>query len=157
MNRDDMTTYVNGEDTSKMNSINDEVRTEYVGKKSDHNSDIKEAGGSSRAKEGHDNENITVQHNADGDSNSSGDSVVYYLPVNTMLNGRYRIDEVLGEGGFGITYKGWDITLNIPVAIKEYYPSGIVTRSGSLGKTTQVLPISRRNSKQSIPNSIHNI
>ncbi len=67
----------------------------------------------------------------------------YYLPSNTILQKRYRIDSVIGEGGFGITYSGWDITLNIPVAIKEYYPSGLVTRSATLGKTTQVVPIAQ--------------
>lgn len=80
----------------------------------------------------------TVQKNTD-----EGDvSVLYYLPVNTMLQKRYRIHAVLGEGGFGITYSGWDVTLNIPVAIKEYYPSGLVTRNATLGKTTQVVPVS---------------
>ncbi|MBD5394192.1 MAG: protein kinase [Lachnospiraceae bacterium] len=66
---------------------------------------------------------------------------LYYLPTNTMLQKRYRINTVLGEGGFGITYSGWDVTLNIPVAIKEYYPSGLVTRNATLGKTTQVVPV----------------
>lgn len=68
--------------------------------------------------------------------------VLYYLPINTMLQKRYRINAVLGEGGFGITYSGWDVTLNIPVAIKEYYPSGLVTRNATRGKTTQVVPVS---------------
>lgn len=68
--------------------------------------------------------------------------VEYHLPQNTMLQKRYRINSVLGEGGFGITYSGWDVTLNIPIAIKEYYPSGLVTRSVTLGKTTQVIPVS---------------
>ena len=67
--------------------------------------------------------------------------VQYYLPTNTMLQKRYRINSVLGEGGFGITYSGWDVTLNIPVAIKEYYPSGLVTRNATFGKTTQVVPV----------------
>ena len=41
------------------------------------------------------------------------------LPKGTVLHERYRIDGFLGQGGFGITYKGEDILLNIRVAIKE--------------------------------------
>lgn len=42
----------------------------------------------------------------------------------TILSERYRIESVLGRGGFGITYKGYDLKLNMPVAIKEYAISG---------------------------------
>ena len=45
-----------------------------------------------------------------------------------MLNRRYYVGKALGEGGFGITYIGWDMFLHIPVAIKEYFPSGVVIR-----------------------------
>lgn len=75
------------------------------------------------------------------DNKVASEDALYYLPTNTMLQKRYRINSVLGEGGFGITYSGWDVTLNIPVAIKEYYPSGLVTRNATLGKTTQVVPV----------------
>ena len=40
----------------------------------------------------------------------------------------YRIDGVLGEGGFGITYLATDVHLNAAVAIKEYLPQDIVFR-----------------------------
>lgn len=51
-----------------------------------------------------------------------------HLFVGTELAGRYIIGNVLGFGGFGITYKAWDKKLDAVVAIKEYYPSGIVNR-----------------------------
>ena len=52
----------------------------------------------------------------------------YCLPLESRLNQRYIIKKVLGEGGFGITYLGWDEVLEMPVAIKEYYPEGMVGR-----------------------------
>ena len=52
----------------------------------------------------------------------------HLLKNGTVLHGRYAIDRYLDQGGFGITYKGHDRTLDIDVAIKEYYPLGLVTR-----------------------------
>ena len=52
----------------------------------------------------------------------------YALPVETILEGKYLVGKVLGQGGFGITYIGWNLALERKVAIKEYYPSGQVSR-----------------------------
>ncbi len=51
------------------------------------------------------------------------------LPLGTILDGRYLTGKVLGIGGFGITYLGFDLTLEIKVAIKEYMPQGITVRN----------------------------
>ncbi|MFI3140993.1 MAG: serine/threonine protein kinase, partial [Clostridia bacterium] len=54
-----------------------------------------------------------------------------HLPMGRILYGKYLVGEVLGEGGFGITYLGFDLKLEIKVAIKEYYPNGLVTRENN--------------------------
>lgn len=41
----------------------------------------------------------------------------------------YRIDKMLGGGGFGLTYLAHDVNLELPVALKEYYPGDLATRS----------------------------
>ena len=51
------------------------------------------------------------------------------LPVGFRLH-EYRIDGVLGQGGFGITYLATDVNLNARVAIKEYLPEEIAFRAG---------------------------
>lgn len=57
------------------------------------------------------------------------------LPVGTVLKKRYCIGEVLGKGGFGVTYKAFDTVDSKIVAVKEYYPSGLVHRDTG---TTQI-------------------
>ncbi len=53
----------------------------------------------------------------------------HQLACGTLLMEKYWVGAVLGQGGFGITYTGYDLALGIKVAIKEYYPSGIVSRN----------------------------
>ncbi len=52
----------------------------------------------------------------------------HQLQVGTVLREQYEVGRVLGQGGYGITYLGWDHSLNIKVAIKEFYPSAQVER-----------------------------
>ncbi|MEP7156887.1 MAG: serine/threonine protein kinase, partial [Betaproteobacteria bacterium] len=50
------------------------------------------------------------------------------LPIGYTLH-EYRVDKVLGQGGFGITYLASDINLNAKVAIKEYLPEQFASRT----------------------------
>ena len=50
----------------------------------------------------------------------------------TVLAARYIVGVAKGEGGFGITYIGRDTKLDRVVAIKEYYPSGLVNRNSTV-------------------------
>ena len=59
----------------------------------------------------------------------------HQLPMGTLLQNQYLVGKVLGQGGFGITYMGWDQHLSIPVAIKEYFPGGVVQRHTQLGSS----------------------
>ena len=52
----------------------------------------------------------------------------YHLHPGIVLRNRYTIGNTVGFGGFGITYRAWDRTLDKMVAIKEFYPNGIVNR-----------------------------
>ena len=52
----------------------------------------------------------------------------YHLYPGTVLKNRYVIGTTVGFGGFGITYRAWDQVLEKKVAIKEFYPNGIVNR-----------------------------
>ena len=52
----------------------------------------------------------------------------HHLPPGTVLMGRYLVGRALGEGGFGITYLGRDLRLELRVAIKEYFPTAWVCR-----------------------------
>ena len=53
---------------------------------------------------------------------------LHHLCPGTILHNRYTVGQVLGHGGFGITYMAWDKRHNIIMAIKEYYPSDLVNR-----------------------------
>lgn len=53
------------------------------------------------------------------------------LPLGTKLDNKIIIGRVMGKGGFGITYLGYDIRMDKVIAVKEYYPNGIAYRSNS--------------------------
>ncbi len=57
--------------------------------------------------------------------------VTHQLKPYTILQGKYLVGDVLGEGGFGITYIGFDLNLEMKVAIKEFYPNGYAVRESA--------------------------
>ena len=58
------------------------------------------------------------------------------LPEGSVLDGRYIIGRVLGQGGFGITYVAQDFNSKHLVAVKEYFPDSLVTRSSKITVST---------------------
>ncbi|HMN51417.1 MAG TPA: serine/threonine-protein kinase [Xanthobacteraceae bacterium] len=57
-------------------------------------------------------------------------SVPFALPVGTVIAG-YEIRRVLGAGGFGITYEGYNPVTKRKAAIKEFFPQGIASRNNA--------------------------
>ena len=60
------------------------------------------------------------------------------LEPGTILNQKILIGNILGKGGYGITYIGYDMLLEYRVAVKEFFPDEMVDRSED-GKTVLVL------------------
>ena len=58
------------------------------------------------------------------------------LPLGTHIRD-FEFRQVLGHGGFGMTYLGWNVALDIPVAIKEYLPADLATRDLDLSVVPQ--------------------
>ena len=62
----------------------------------------------------------------------------HQLPAGTVLREQYLVGRVLGQGGFGITYLGWDLDLERLVAIKEFFPSATVNRDVNVSQYVKV-------------------
>ena len=52
-------------------------------------------------------------------------------PNTTLQGGKYRIERVLGQGGFGNTYVGYNTEFEETVAIKEFFMKGVTERNAN--------------------------
>ena len=71
-----------------------------------------------------------------GHENGTMVDPLYMQPYTVIGNGRYEIGQVVGAGGFGITYAAYDRVLSTRVAIKEYLPGEFSTRVSGAVKVT---------------------
>ena len=65
-------------------------------------------------------------------------------PNTTLQGGKYRIEQVLGQGGFGNTYVGYNTEFEETVAIKEFFMKGVTERD----ETTCVVSVSNADNVQ---------
>ena len=72
------------------------------------------------------------------------DNLNIALPTDFVLDDRYVIEGVLGDGGFGIVYRAWDRTFETRVAIKEFLPREVSTRGSD---AVSVVPRSKRDAR----------
>jgi serine/threonine protein kinase len=64
------------------------------------------------------------------------DHGVNVLPIGTHL-GEFEILDLIGEGGFGIVYLAYDHSLERHVALKEYMPAGLASRTTKMAVTVR--------------------
>lgn len=81
-------------------------------------------------------ENCPVCGRSPGDAKSSP----HLLPPGTILNDRYLIGCAQAEGGYGILYIGFDMVLQLRVAVKEYFPVERCTRLAQAALAVSVFP-----------------
>src|SRR2546426_6259065 len=82
------------------------------------------------------------------------------LPAGHALQ-EYRIEKVLGVGGFGLTYLALDENLHLRVAVKEYLPADIAARASDRtiaprsDESAEIFDWGRRDRKSTRLNSSH--
>ncbi len=62
-----------------------------------------------------------------------------------MLDRRYRIDGLMGQGGFGAVYQAWDLSLDRPCAVKENLDTSEVARRQFTREATVLASLSHPN------------
>ena len=70
--------------------------------------------------------------------------IPHHLRPGTVLNDRYLVGCHIGQGGFGITYVGRDLKLDMRIAIKEYYPSGYANRNNRVSSGITIVDEANR-------------
>lgn len=70
-----------------------------------------------------------------------------YLPLKTVIGGKYLIGKMVGNNSEGTTYYGFDLERKSPVTIRELYPEGLLTRGDgnyclvNVGKASEFIDI----------------
>ena len=72
-------------------------------------------------------EKLNIEYNAD-----------MCLKPGTVLQGKFIVGKLLGSGGFGNTYIGWNNLLQCKVAIKEYFPKQLSGRERTTGTVSVI-------------------
>ena len=68
-----------------------------------------------------------------------------YLPLKTVVGGRYLIGKIVSANGEGFTYNAFDLELKKPVSLREFYPKGLISRGEgnyclvNVGKVTEFI------------------
>ncbi len=82
----------------------------------------------------------------------------YYLPAGTLLQqGKYRVEQKIGEGGFAITYKGFDLINSRVIAIKENWPEKASRQGKSIVWPSRITPQERQKQIQEVQNEANRI
>lgn len=63
---------------------------------------------------------------------------ISFMPIRTLLDGRYLIGTAIDSNCEGVTYLSWDTEENIPVRVREYFPEAYATRADD-GVTVSIL------------------
>ncbi len=74
------------------------------------------------------------------------------LPPGTVLQGKFVTGTLLGSGGFGNTYIGWNQVLSCRVAVKEFFPRHMSVRGGDRKTISVADPAMRERYGQSLQN-----